>query len=515
MAIKPLSINDLSWGLNTWSPSTIWNNQFSKLTNFFYNSDWQVETRRGYTAFGDELSAPITSYFFYQNDWTLDRTAVCNSWTAFYQLNSGGTAWVSKKTGLTEFETNSNKTTRRTRRDYAVYKNIIYMCNGVDSYAKWDGTTYTEYAAQPKIRYISYLQDRLYGAWDDTNPNSLYYTAALPSDWNSINTNTLVVWWDENWQINWLTELQSSVLALKSNNIYAINVTASTATPIDSQAWGYADRSIARVADSLVYFSDKGVETLKARTWVTGSNALASKSLSEDVKELLDNITEFNYSAQVWWYSKKANNYYFTFDTNDDNIPDTTLVYSSLTKWRSKYSFPIIYDYWQYITSDQEEKILFASGNSMYEFETGLTDNWNDIEFELETKAYDFDTPGLYKTVDYVDVIGLKNIWSTISVKTIVDDVVVSEWFITDSNIDVTTVYKTLGTSLLWWTPLTGWEDSSWINMYQYSVRLPLYASGNSCAINMSSTGGVWTLHKARISVEQEPIEVFNSNNIL
>jgi hypothetical protein len=44
---------------------------------------------------------------------------------------------------------------------------------------------------------------------------------------------------------------------------------------------------------------------------------------------------------------------------------------------------------------------------------------------------------------------------------------------------------------------------------------VPLYASGNDIAINMSSTGGVWTLQKARISVEQEPIEVFNYNNIL
>ena len=82
---------------------------------------------------------------------------------------------------MTEFETATAKTSWRTRWDYAVYKNIIYMCDGVNNYARWDGTTYTEYAAQPKIRYISYMQDTLFGAGDDTNPNSLYYTSALPA----------------------------------------------------------------------------------------------------------------------------------------------------------------------------------------------------------------------------------------------------------------------------------------------------------------------------------------------
>lgn len=206
------------------------------------------------------------------------------------------------------------------------------MCDGVNNYAKWDGTTYTEYAAQPKIRYISYLQDALYGAGDDTNPNSLYYTAALPADGNTINTNVVIVGGDENGQINGISELQTNILAFKSNNIYAVDIINQTALPIDSQGGGYSDRSIARVANSLVYFTDTGVDTLKTRQGVSGSNALGSDSLSVDVKELIDQIKEFNYNAQVAFYSKKANNYYFSYDSNGDNVPDSTLVYSSLTK---------------------------------------------------------------------------------------------------------------------------------------------------------------------------------------
>jgi len=217
----------------------------------------------------------------------------------------------------------------------------------------------------------------------------------------------------------------------------------------------------------------------------------------------------------VAFYGKKNNNYYFSYDTNGDNIPDKTIVYSSLTKGWSEYILPNIYDYGFYITPDQEEKYLFASGSSMYEFESGLDDNWLDIEYELETKAYDFDTPWLYKTYDYVDITWLKNKGSEITIKIIVDWEVVSGWVITDDNITINSVMKSLGTNSIGISPLTGWEDNTDIEMYQYSVRVPLYASGNDIAINMSSTGWVWTLQKARISVEQEPIEVFNYNNIL
>lgn len=390
------------------------------------------------------------------------------------------------------------------------------MCDGVNKYAMWDGTTYTEYAAQPKVRYLSYMNDALFGAGDDTNPNTLYYTDALPADASAIDTNLIVVGGDENGQINWLWELQTSVLAFKSNNVYAVNVTAQTSSPIDAQNGGYSDRSIHRVGDSLVYSTDAGVDTLKARSWVDGANALTSTPLSDNIKEIMDRIKEFNYNAQVAFYGKKGNNYYFTLDTNGDNIPDTTIVYSSKTKWRSTYSFPNIYDYGLYIDSAQQEHYVFASGTQMYEFETWLTDDWIDIEYELETKAYDFGEPGLLKTFDGIDVVGYKSIWTVISVSALVEGEVVSGGVIDDSNIDIWMwVMKTIGSSVLWSTPLTWGEDTSDIDLYQYRIRLPMYATGNDVAISMSSTGGTWTLNKARISVDKEPIDVFYSDNIL
>jgi hypothetical protein len=40
------------------------------------------------------------------------------------------------------------------------------------------------------------------------------------------------------------------------------------------------------------------------------------------------------------------------FDSNQDDIPDTMVVYSSLTGGRTQYTFPEIYDFGNYIDTD-------------------------------------------------------------------------------------------------------------------------------------------------------------------
>ena len=49
-----------------------------------------------------------------------------------------GSTWNSVKSGLIGNETIPGITENRVRVDYAVYKNIIYMMDGVNPYAKYD-----------------------------------------------------------------------------------------------------------------------------------------------------------------------------------------------------------------------------------------------------------------------------------------------------------------------------------------------------------------------------------------
>ena len=128
---------------------------------------------------------------------------------------------------------------------------------------------------------------------------------------------------------------------------------------------------------------------------MTGSQALESKPLGDNVRALTDKVQEFQFNSGTAWYNKAYNNYYISFDTDDNNIPDTTLVYSTLTKGWSEYTYPPLYDYGYYINSDQEYQYLFASAvtGQMYRMEYGFTDDGVSILYELETKRYDFGTP--------------------------------------------------------------------------------------------------------------------------
>lgn len=62
-----------------------------------------------------------------------------------------------------------------------------------------------------------------------------------------------------------MNELGNIVLALKSGKIYSIDVTNQRADPIDAQTGGFSDRTIANVGNSIVYLTDRGVDTLRPR----------------------------------------------------------------------------------------------------------------------------------------------------------------------------------------------------------------------------------------------------------
>ena len=61
---------------------------------------------------------------------------------------------------------------------------------------------------------------------------------------------------------------------------------------------------------------------------------------------------------------------------------------------------------------------------------------------------------------------------------------------------------------------LTGADSGTDIDLYRYIFRVPLYAMGSDISFNMASTGGVWILEQARISKNEQPIDVFYSSNI-
>lgn len=517
MALKPLTIDNFKWWLNLSTISDIGDNQFQVAKNVFYNSKGQLQTRYGITTFGAAIwsNKPISSIFTFQRDDTGVVTTLAASGTNIYKLDNSLLTWSSIKSWLHEFETATGKTTWRTRWDFAVYKNVIYLTNGVDDYASYDWTTYTEYA-QPKYRYINMTTDRLFGTWEDLNPSTVYYTAAAPANGNAIDTSAVVVWGDELGRINGMNEIGNIILAMKTGKVYSIDVTNQKADPIDSQTWGFSDRSIANVDNTLVYLTERWVDTLKQRYTSAWASKLESSPLDEPVRELTSKIAELNLNANCGWYIKRLNNYYITFDTNWDDVPDTTLVYNSLVKAWTQYEYPNVYDYGFYITSTWEWKHLVASAvtDQVYEIETWFTDLWEDITSEIKSKAFDFGEPWTFKTFGYVDITWQKTKGKPIDVEIEVDWVVVWGGKITDDMIIESKMKETLGTRPIGVDTLTG-STVDEVDLYQFVARIPLYSTGSTISFRMVSTGWVWILQKARIDVNKESIDVFGYNNIV
>lgn len=461
-------------------------------------------------------SKPCTSYFFFQNDISWARSAFTTAWTNMFLYNEATTAWEVIKTWLSQFESDW---TTYTRWSFAVYLNNVYMCNWVDQYTEWNWTTFSDQAAQPKCRYLRYMADSIYWSWADAAPSTVYATAAWAADWKTLNANDLIVWGDELWRVNWLKDLWSVLLIFKNKKIYSVAADLSTSTATDPQNWWYGHRSIQNVENSLMYFSDEWVDVLKPRDWLSWASALASQSKSEDLRDLLNQVTPYSFNYNASFYNSAINNYYFSFDTWSDRVPETTFVYSSLVWSWSQYNLPSLYDYGFYVNSNWNYQYLVASANwwQLFEIESWFLDFSLWIESELKTKRFDFWDIWLWKTFESIDIQGYKNEWSEITVEALIDEEVVWSTTLNDSFANLTATTLSIWSSPIWLSSIWGWEwVSDDIELYPYLIRLPLISSWPNIQLRMYSNSApqVFTLDKIKIVRWEESLDVFPESHI-
>lgn len=594
---KPVTYNNFTGWLNSNTTNAIGDKDLAIAENVFYNAAWQLQTRRGFTTFGNQIgSDPITSYFFFQTDDTQARVAVCVSGSSMYRLVSG--TWNSIASNLIQYETLPWQTSKRTRWDAVVYKNGLYMCDWVNPYCKyvsssfsqiwvawavactfdsttdlitkathwlsvndelyftsswtipWWVTAYQVYyvatvptvntfsisttpnwtslditsnwtgainyykLSEPRVRYLTLTQWVCWSWWEDKNPITLYYSDALSwlSDLTNINTHLENIWPWEDWRINWLWEYAQGVLVLKSSKIHYASLASWSITsyPVDSQWWWYADRALNNVADSLVYFNERGIDSVVKRVWVDWAWALQSQPLSTKIKELTSLIDTNVFNSQVGQYVKESNNYVLAIDTNWDDIPDTTLVYSSLTWGRTTRTLPALYDFGTYIDDDWNRQYLFASASwgQMYQYDYWFDDNWNDIEATVRTKSYDF----WEWMFEYVELEWRKQEWGNITVTLYVDDVSVWDGLVEDTDLNLYNSQSIntnpLATTPVWWD----WTDS--LELYRFKIKLPIMYRWSNIALWLYSSWVQRIFEKMTVNHNGESFDVFAFNSI-
>jgi hypothetical protein len=350
---------------------------------------------------------------------------------------------------------------------------------------------------------------------------TLYYTAASPANAQTLNTSNVDVGNETDGKNNALFPLAQSVMIGKTERIYYFDVVGSSCLPLDVQDGMFSNRAVKNVGNGILYQTKNGVDNLQQKQYSTGSSAIVGEQYSADLQTLTSKITANQWNANCGVYIKELNNYYFSFDTADDNTPDTTLVYSSLIgKTWSQYLYPAIYDYGYYIDTNNRYNYIMCSAVSgiIYKIENGFDDDGVPINYSLETKDFDFKMPFNWKDFEAVSIKGLKNEGSEATIDLLIEDDVVYTATLTDDFITSTSSFATIGSDPIGSQAIGGGGvASTGIDVYPYQIKLgaELFASGQTMRIRITSSANplVMTVDTFEIKYTNSTEDMFPSIN--
>lgn len=408
-----------------------------------------------------------------------------------------------------------------TRWDFTTYKNAVGLVDGVDPYMVYSPSTTggvgtVSIEGGPGGDQIEYIKDRIHVAGDIAYPHRDIYTGALPTNLDSDNmTNAIDVGADESTIINVLKELGSVLLIGKERMIYQIDVTNASAPRYNALGGMYAYRAVHSVGDSLFYPSERGIEALRQRDGVSYGDGIDQKTLSDNVKQIFELIVPQRRNLSCGIFIPKHGNYYFTMDSNNDGVPDRTLVYSALqgVKSWSEYDLPATYQYGEYEDEDGELHYVIASadGGQMLEIETGIQDNGIDIEFDLITKAWDEGKPEIEKDYDHVYLVGRKNEGGTIKAEIYIDGELVATEVITDDDMTPATITNPINTTPINTVPVGGGGETTVDSLGAFKKGIPIFSRGTTIQVRLckDTTPTRMSLERITYTYEENEIALF------
>lgn len=265
---------------------------------------------------------------------------------------------------------------------------------------------------------------------------------------------------------------------------------------------------------SIILFNESGLDTLRQTSAVSWTQALGTKVLSDKIQEYFSSVQPVSYKRNASLYAPLLNNYYFSFDRNNQGSTDTTVVYSSNYGAFTRYEYPAIFDYVTYIDSSGNYKYLFApsTGGQVYEMEYGYDDSGVPIEWNFDYRTK-FGTDD-FKTISWVQVRGRKSRASNPTLTINIDWYDVSSCTISDNFIN-----ENSSPFLVWVSPIgiysLGGGDivGNSIDTFEFSIRLPIEQTGQELSIRIewNETPLVFSLEQMRVDVNKEVISLFDN----
>lgn len=416
-----LLVMNPSKGLNNLvSPSLIDNKEFADLQNMEYDEGGVIRKRSGYVTSGDTLTAArgLGTYSTEGTNYmvTIDGTTLKYKTTGNWNSATGAVFTAGNDVSFTQARLK------------------LFIWNGTDGGAYFNGTTVTRPGTMPRAKFSVYYQNKHIASGVTGQPSRLYISSVSDASDFTVTTggtqpqpdstsdsensnpnvpgatvfagtpalteaNVLDIRKNDGDKITGLGVFQDVLIVFKERAIYQVTFDSSgnpTVTPVTYATGCVSHRSIVNVENDMSFLSREGHRVLGNEPQFF--TAIRTQVLSVRITSVVDSIAKLYYSrANAAYFDNK---YILAVPTGSSSAIAKTITYDrrfqAYSVWTNFNAQAMV----KFINSDNEEHLYFLSddGTQVYRVSPGTySDNGSAIEAYVLSKAQDAGNPDITK----------------------------------------------------------------------------------------------------------------------
>jgi hypothetical protein len=399
-----------SKGLNNLgSPSLIDNKEWADLQNIEFTEGGVAEKRSGYTTYSGALTA-AKGLGQLKTD-SINHICTIDGTSFKYTTGSSYTT-----VGSISFTAGLDV-------NFVQAKGLLYIWNGSQGGASWDGTTLSRPGTMPAAKYSVYFKSFHIAAGTPTKSSRLYVAElSNPSDFTNISSDPdpspndnievpgatvfdagtgadfIDIQPDDGDIITGIGVFSDYIIVYKQFASYQVVIGASgieSITPITRAAGCIAGGSVVPVENDLYFLSRQGVRVLgnEANFFSAIRTNILSKPIDPIIQAML--ASAYNKASGVYF-----NNQYILSIPNAAGQLNTVIVYNKQFQSWTRWTDINAANFLRIVDSSNEEKLLFLNtdGTQVYEFTPGVySDDGQPISAYMLSKVFDFKSPDITK----------------------------------------------------------------------------------------------------------------------
>ena len=421
--VKPpqrLVVMNPSKGLNNLvSPSLIDNKEFSDMQNMEYDEGGVIRKRAGYVAVGNILAAArgLGTFSTESSNYmvTIDGTQLKYRTSGNWSTATGDTFTAAKDTAFTQARLK------------------LFIWNGTDGGAYFDGSAVTRPGTMPKAKFSVYYQNKHIAAGVDGQPSRLYIsnltnaadftvttggTQPQPDSTNDsengnpnvpgatvfagtpalTEANVLDIRKNDGDKITALGVFQDVLIVFKERSIFQVTFDSSgnpTVTPVTYATGCVSHKSVVNIENDISFMSREGHRVLGNEPQFF--TAIRTQVLSIRIQPSMDAINKQYYSRCNGIYFD--NKYILAYPVGSSAISKTMTYdrrFQAYSLWTNFNAQSMV----RYIDSSNNEDLYFLDdgGTQVYKRVAGTyNDNGAAIEAYVVSKAQDLGNPDITK----------------------------------------------------------------------------------------------------------------------